>query len=194
VAAVTSARLSRLVWVQRPGGTRDAVGGRLTTWTTVAEAWAGIEPLTGREAFLAAQRQAASSHLVTLRFARALAGIDASWRVVWGQRCVADAAADTLTVSGPVSYEVGDPVELANYGGALPAPLAANTTYFVKTAAAVVYTLAATAGGVTIDLTTTGTGRHLFAPRILVLDEPPRNLGERDRMLQLVCSEGVREE
>lgn len=191
---MTSARLSKMVWVQRPGGARDAVGGRLTTWTTVAEAWAAVEPLTGREAFLAAERQAASSHLVTLRFARALAGIDASWRVVWGQRCVADAAANTLTVTGPVAHLVDDVIELANYGGALPAPLVANTPYFVKTASAGVYTLAATAGGSAIDLTDAGTGRHLFAPRILVLDAPPRNMGERDRTLQLVCSEGVREE
>lgn len=186
--------LNKLVWVQRPGGSRDAVGGRLTSWTTVAEAWASIEPLTGREAFLAAQRQAASSHLITLSFARAIAAINASWRVVWGQRCTADAAADTLTVTGAVAYAVDDIVELANYGGGLPAPLVPNTTYYVKTASSGVYTLAATAGGAAIDLTTAGTGRHLFAPRVFVLDAPPRNVGERDRTLELVCSEGLREE
>lgn len=184
--------LEWLVWVQRPGGTRDAVGGRLTSWTTVAEAWASIEALTGREQLVAAQRQAESSHLVRLRFGRALAGITASWRVVWGQRCTADPATDALTVTGAIPYQVDDPVEFANYGGALPAPLVANTKYFVKTASAGVYTLAATVGGATLDLTTAGTGRTLFAPRALVIDQPPRT--DSTGMIELVCSEGLREE
>lgn len=191
---MNAGRLNKLVWLQRPGGSRDTVGGRLTTWTTVAEAWASVEPLTGREAFLAAERQAASSHLITLRFSRAIAGINASWRVVWGQRCTADASTNALTVTGAVPYAVDEVVKVANYGGALPAPLIANTPYFVKTVASGVYTLALTAGGATIDLTTAGTGRHLFAPRVFVLDAPPRNVNERDRVIQLVCSEGLREE
>jgi uncharacterized phiE125 gp8 family phage protein len=87
--------------------------------------------------------------------------VTVTYNTGYASRCVADSAADTLTVTGPVTWAVDDPVRLSLSGGmdaALPAPLAVGTTYYVKTAAAGVYTLAATAGGATIDLTTTGTG------------------------------------
>lgn len=87
--------------------------------------------------------------------------VTVTYNAGYASRCVANAGADTLTVSGPVSWAVNDPVRLSVSGGAdaaLPAPLAAGTTYYIKTAAAGVYTLAATVGGATIDLTDTGTG------------------------------------
>lgn len=71
---------------------------------------------------------------------------------------VADATADTLTVTGPVTWAVDDAVRVSNSGGALPGGLVAGTTYYVKTAASGVYTLAATVGGSAINLTTAGTG------------------------------------
>lgn len=49
--------------------------------------------------------------------------------------------------------------------GALPAPLAANTVYYVKTVAtADTFTLSATAGGTVIDTTDAGSGTHTIAP------------------------------
>ena len=189
-----AAPLNKLVALQRPGGARDAVGGRITTWTTVAQAWASIEALSGREQLVAAQRQSEASHLIRLRFARAYAGIDATWRIVWGQTFTADAATDSLTTPGPQAWAVNDPLVLLNVGGGLPAPLVAGTTYYVKTAASDVYTLSATAGGATIDLTTAGTGTHYIAPRFFVLDQPPRNVAEANREFELICSEGLRVE
>jgi SPP1 family predicted phage head-tail adaptor len=78
--------LRHRVTLQRPSGTRDSSLERTTTWTDVATVSASIEPLAGREAFLAAQRQASTTHLVTLRHSSILAAMDASWRVVFGDR------------------------------------------------------------------------------------------------------------
>ncbi|MBK8916484.1 MAG: hypothetical protein IPM64_18105 [Phycisphaerales bacterium] len=73
----------------------------------------------------------------------------------------ANSTSNEITVTGPVTWEVDDPVRFSNSGGALPAPLAAWTTYYIKTApGSGVYTLAATVGGSTVDLTDTGTGTH----------------------------------
>lgn len=79
-------QLRHSVILQRPGGTRDVVGARNTTWTDVATVRAAVEPLSGREEFLAAQREASTTHKVTLRYASALAGMDATWRVKFGER------------------------------------------------------------------------------------------------------------
>lgn len=188
----TGAR-NKLVLIQRPGGSKNALGERITTWTTVGTAWAGIRALSGREAAISAQREAESQQVVEIDFARAWAGIASGWRVLEGQRFVASAAANSLTVAGPRAWAANDPVWFAS-SGTLPAPLAAGTRYYVKTAAAGVYTLAATAGGAEINLTDAGTGLHMIAPRALVLSEPPRNVDERDRTLELYCSEGLRDE
>lgn len=83
----------------------------------------------------------------------------------YASRFSADATANTLTVTGPVTWAVDAPVRLSNSGGAsgaLPAPLATGTTYYVKTASSGVYTLAATPGGAEIDLTDAGTGTHFI--------------------------------
>ena len=54
---------------------------------------------------------------------------------------------------------VNDIVHVTNAGGGLPAPLVANTVYFVRTVVdADNFTLAATRGGALIDITTAGTG------------------------------------
>lgn len=54
----------------------------------------------------------------------------------------------------------GDAVILTNSGGALPAPLAANTKYYVVNAATNDFQLSLTVGGTAIDLTDNGTGTH----------------------------------
>lgn len=78
--------LRHLVEVQQPGGSRDAVGGRITTWTTIGTVYASIETLSGTEKLVAAQRQAETSHLIRLRYDPALAALDASWRILFGTR------------------------------------------------------------------------------------------------------------
>lgn len=90
------------------------------------------------------------------------AAVIVTYNAGYASVATANAGADTLTVTGPRTWAVDAPVRLSVSGGptaALPAPLAAGTTYYIKTAAAGVYTLAATAGGATIDLTDTGSGR-----------------------------------
>lgn len=80
-------KLSHRVTLQSPTGSRDAVGERVTTWTSVATGVpADIEPITGREQVLAAQREATTSHIVRIRYASTWAALDASWRVLFGSR------------------------------------------------------------------------------------------------------------
>lgn len=91
--------------------------------------------------------------------------VTVTYNAGYASRFTADATANTLTVTGPVTWAVDDPVRLSLSGGtdgALPAPLVTGTTYYIKTAVAGVYTLAATVGGATIDLTDVGTGAHFI--------------------------------
>lgn len=75
-----------LVTVQKPGGTRDEVGQRTTTWTNVASVYAKIEQLSGREQLIAAQRQASSTHRVSFLYDTRLALMDGSYRILFGVR------------------------------------------------------------------------------------------------------------
>ena len=76
----------------------------------------------------------------------------------------ANSSAGTITVKGPWKpFAVGDVVRVSNSGGALPAPLAVGTDYYVQSiVSAGVYTIAATAGGAAIVLTTIGTGLNFL--------------------------------
>jgi SPP1 family predicted phage head-tail adaptor len=65
---------------------RDAVGQRTTTWTNVAQVYAKIEQLSGSEQFIAAQRQASSTHKVSIRYDSRLAEMDGSYRFMFGTR------------------------------------------------------------------------------------------------------------
>lgn len=78
--------LRHTVTLQSPGGTKDAFGSRLTTWDDVADVPASVEPISGREQFLAAQRQATTSHIVTIRYGDTWSDIDATWRIKFGAR------------------------------------------------------------------------------------------------------------
>lgn len=71
------------------------------------------------------------------------------------------AGSPNIAVSGPVTWNVDDPVRFSNSGGALPSPLAVKTDYYVKSVASGVYTFAATtptasASAITIDKVGTG--------------------------------------
>ncbi len=78
--------LRNIVTVQAPGGARDAVGDVVTSWTDVANVPASIEPLTGREAMIAAQKQSSTTHRITIRYSSDVAALAASWRILWGAR------------------------------------------------------------------------------------------------------------
>lgn len=73
----------------------------------------------------------------------------------------ADASTDIISIRGGLwrALAVNDALRLSNSGGALPAPLAADTDYYVQSLpTATSFKLAATAGGAAIDLTDTGSG------------------------------------
>lgn len=91
-----AADLRHQITLQQPGGAQDSVGERITTWSDFATDYAHVEPLSGREQFLAAQQQASTSHMVTMRYQPRYAVIDASWRVKFGARLmVIDAIRNT---------------------------------------------------------------------------------------------------
>lgn len=82
-------------------------------------------------------------------------------------KLTANATTNAVTVTGWKALAVGDAVRLSNSGGALPAPLAEDTDYYVQSvvAAGSQYTLAATSGGTAIDITDAGTGTHFLGTR-----------------------------
>jgi Phage gp6-like head-tail connector protein len=71
----------------------------------------------------------------------------------------ADEATDLLTGRGG-GLSDGDRVRLSNSGGALPAPLAGDTDYFVVDSSGNDFKLSATSGGAAIDVTDNGSGIH----------------------------------
>ena len=73
----------------------------------------------------------------------------------------ATATTGNLTVNGPYAYTVGQRVTFSNSGGALPAPLDADTAYLIASVAGSVYTLTDTAGNA-VTFTTAGTGRNFI--------------------------------
>jgi hypothetical protein len=76
---------------------------------------------------------------------------------------IANATTNTVVVSGWKPLSVGDTVRLSNSGGALPAPLAVKTDYFIQSVVSPgVYTLSATNGGAVIDITSAGTGLNFL--------------------------------
>lgn len=81
-------RYRHSITLQQPGGTRDSVGERVTSWTNVKTVYADISVLNMREQMLATQRQATTTHKVTIRYDADLAAINATWRVLFGSRAL----------------------------------------------------------------------------------------------------------
>jgi hypothetical protein len=75
-----------------------------------------------------------------------------------------DTATDIVTIGSTApSWLTGQPVQFANVGGSLPAPLVAGTTYYTHVLSGTTFTLHtnpadAAAGTNAVDLTTTGSG------------------------------------
>ena len=76
-----------------------------------------------------------------------------------GHAAVCTRSVDALAVNGHV-YRVNDVVQLYNIGGALPAGLAAATTYYVRAVSGHSIELAAAEGGALVAPTDDGTGTH----------------------------------
>ena len=81
----------------------------------------------------------------------------------------ANSTTDVLTSVGNLLSD-GDEVTVVNTGGALPAPLVAGTSYFVRDKSGGTFKLAATAGGAAIDITTDGTGINAINVGKIVVD------------------------
>lgn len=98
MVAVEAGKLRCKVTIQRATHTRDGAGAEVRTWATLQQAWASIEPMSGREREVAYATQADQSHRVTMR---AVDGADmiASDRIVYGAR--------TFAVVGPPMAEPG---------------------------------------------------------------------------------------
>lgn len=80
-----SGRLRHRVTIQRQTVTRDAYGGEVVTWGTLAEVWALCLPLTGRERYVSAAAQELSDLSYGVRI-RHRTDVDPKMRVVWGTK------------------------------------------------------------------------------------------------------------
>lgn len=80
---VPAGKLRNRVILQEPIRANDG-GQMVATWSAVAaDVPAAIEPLRGREAIVAKQVQATTTHKITLRYR---AGVTAKMRIVWSGR------------------------------------------------------------------------------------------------------------
>lgn len=86
-----------------------------------------------------------------------IASVSVTYEAGYASPIVAQPGA-TFKVIGPVIWAVGARVQFYNSGGALPAPLDAESSYLIATAANGVYTLTDEAGA-PITFTSTGVGR-----------------------------------
>lgn len=73
----------------------------------------------------------------------------------------ADPATDTLTTAAAHTLSVDDRLQFVNSGGGLPGGISAATTYYVKAVpTGTTFTISATLGGATLDITSAGTGTN----------------------------------
>jgi len=75
--------LRNRITIQKKSVTRNSYGEEVITWVTHCQAWAQMEPLSGREFLEARQIQAEGMVRFTLRYQ---AGIEPEMRVLFGTR------------------------------------------------------------------------------------------------------------
>lgn len=75
--------LRRRISIQRKDTARDSYGQPNLVWVLVAEVWADIQPLSGRELEIAQAMNAEITHQVTVRYRE---GITAAMRIVYQGR------------------------------------------------------------------------------------------------------------
>lgn len=84
---IDAGRLRCRITFQRFDGALDEYGAPLLSddahWPDYARAWAAVDPLSGREFFVAAQSQSEVTHRVLLRY---MAGIETEMRIRYGKR------------------------------------------------------------------------------------------------------------
>lgn len=70
--------LRHYITIEQKTVTRDSYGAEVVTWSTFAQAWAGIQPLNGRELIAA---QAVQSEITGKIIMRYMTGVKAAMRV-----------------------------------------------------------------------------------------------------------------
>jgi len=75
--------LRKRITIQKKSVTKNSYGEEVITWVTHCQAWAQIEPLTGREFLESRQIQAEGMVRVTMRYQ---SGIAPEMRVLFGTR------------------------------------------------------------------------------------------------------------
>ena len=80
---VIAGRLDKRVTLQSATIARDDNGQPIETFSTVAEIWAAIDPIRGREFFSAQQVSADTTHRLTIRYR---AGVSVQNRILYGSR------------------------------------------------------------------------------------------------------------
>lgn len=78
--------LNKRITIQSPTQVADGMGGWTTTYATVATVWAAVWPVSAKETLKAGQTAMEITHRIRIRYR---AGIDASYRVLFGTRYLA---------------------------------------------------------------------------------------------------------
>ena len=75
--------LNQFITIESVTETRDSMGGLVQTWATFIEAWASIEPTTGREFFKSGMISAQITHAIKIRYR---SGVVPKMRMKFGTR------------------------------------------------------------------------------------------------------------
>jgi SPP1 family predicted phage head-tail adaptor len=79
-------QLRHRVLFQRSVTTLSDLGEPVKDWQRMAEVWARVEPIAGKERFSAMQVQADVDHRLTIRYHPALADLAPEDRALWGDQ------------------------------------------------------------------------------------------------------------
>lgn len=79
-------QLDKRVVIQTPVETADEYGQPKKTWHTLIVCWARIDPLVGRERYVAAQEIGTMTNRITVRYNSKTAVITSAHRVIYGKR------------------------------------------------------------------------------------------------------------
>lgn len=83
-------RLDKRITIQRRSSTKDSYGQEIDSWTTIAQVWAQVKPMGGRERMRTAAMVVESilTHTVTVRYSDSLMPpLEAdAWRILYGSR------------------------------------------------------------------------------------------------------------
>jgi len=71
------------ITIEQPTSAQNDVGEATLTWSTFAEAWADIQPLSGREAERYGEIVGLSAHKITMRY---VPGLSSKMRVIYDGR------------------------------------------------------------------------------------------------------------